>query len=114
MWAQTGLAAVRHANLDLAGLNATNRMTAASPKRLWRETAGLVRADLRGASFECTICGDCVENSTQQNFFQNIGTLSVQIGLHETMCAKAGYREKRFSEFDRSGQDTAFFNTIRT
>lgn len=32
-WAQTGLAAVPHANLDLAGFVATNRMTGPSPKR---------------------------------------------------------------------------------
>ncbi|MBU2888092.1 hypothetical protein [Celeribacter halophilus] len=32
-WAQTGLAALRHANLDLAGFGATNRMTGPSPKR---------------------------------------------------------------------------------
>ena len=53
-----------------------------------------------------------LKNSTQENLVQNIGTLSLQIGLHETMFAKAGYRGKRFSEFDRSGPDTEFFNTI--
>ncbi|MGA9432738.1 MAG: hypothetical protein WBV62_00715, partial [Roseobacter sp.] len=35
-----------------------------------------------------------LKNSTQQNLVQNIGTLSLQIGLHETMFAKAGYRGK--------------------
>jgi len=53
-----------------------------------------------------------LKNSAQQNLVQNIGTLSLQIGPHETMFAKAGYRGKRFSEFDRSGSDTEFFNTI--
>ena len=43
-----------------------------------------------------------LKNSAQQNLVQNIGTLSLQIGPHETMFAKAGYRGKRFSEFDRS------------
>jgi len=36
VWAQTGLAVVRHANLDIAGFGATNRMTGPSAKRLWR------------------------------------------------------------------------------
>ncbi|WP_417247588.1 hypothetical protein [Celeribacter sp.] len=31
--AQTGLAAVRHANLDLADFGATNRMTGPSPSK---------------------------------------------------------------------------------
>jgi hypothetical protein len=30
-WTQTGLAALRHANLDLAGFGATNRMIGPSP-----------------------------------------------------------------------------------
>ena len=53
-----------------------------------------------------------LKNSTQRNLVQNIGTLSLQIGHHETMFAKAGYRGKKFPEFDRSGSDTEFFNTI--
>jgi hypothetical protein len=32
LWRGTGLAAVRHANLDLAGFGATTRMTGSSPK----------------------------------------------------------------------------------
>jgi len=43
-WAQTGLAAVRHANLDLACFGATNRMAGPSPKRTWpNETLGGLR-----------------------------------------------------------------------
>jgi hypothetical protein len=53
-----------------------------------------------------------LKNSTQRNLVQNIGTLSLQIGLQEMMFAKARHRGKKFSEFDRSGSDTEFFNTI--
>ncbi|MEO9648516.1 MAG: hypothetical protein ABJG04_00630 [Roseobacter sp.] len=45
LWAQTGPAAVRHANLDLAGFGATNQITGPSPKRTWpNETLGGLRS----------------------------------------------------------------------
>jgi len=53
-----------------------------------------------------------LKNSTQRNSVQNIGTFSPQIGSHETVFAKAGYRGKKFSEFDHSESYTEFFNTI--